>query len=51
MRAFLVMIIVVWAVDTFAFESRFTHAAWQEAKYQGHKLNYYVGSKFKRAGL
>ena len=51
MRAFLAMIIVVWAVDTFAFQGRFTQAAWQEAKYQGHKFNYYLGSKVKSAGL
>jgi hypothetical protein len=51
MRAFLVAMIAIWAIDTLAFESRFTQAAWQEAKYQGHQLNYYMGSKFKRAGL
>lgn len=51
MRAFLVALIAVWAIDTLAFESRFTHAAWQEAKYQGHQFNSYMGLKFRRAGL
>jgi hypothetical protein len=51
MRAFLVAMIAVWATDTLAFEGRFTQTAWQEAKYQGHQFNYYMGSKFKRAGL
>jgi hypothetical protein len=51
MRAFLIVAIAIWAMDTLAFEGRFMQAAWQEAKYQGHQLNYFMGSKFKRAGL
>jgi hypothetical protein len=51
MRAFFVAMIAIWAIDTLAFEGRFTQTAWQEAKYQGHQFNYYMGSKFKRAGL
>jgi hypothetical protein len=51
MRAFLIVMIAIWAMDTLAFEGRLTHAAWQEAKYQGYQLNHFMGSKFKRAGL
>jgi hypothetical protein len=51
MRAFLIVMIAIWAMDTLAFEGRLTQAAWQEAKYQGHQFNDFLGSRFKRAGL
>jgi len=44
MRGFVILIAIgaLWAVDRFAFESRYSDAIWREAKYQGQLFNYEV---------
>ena len=55
MRAFLVSTVVIlgtlWAIDTLAFEGRYTQAVWQEAKFQGQQLNSQIRYTFRKAGL
>jgi hypothetical protein len=42
MRKLLFIIGVLWAVDLFAFNSRYSVAMWQEVKLQGQEFSYNV---------
>jgi len=46
-----VLIVASWAIDTSAFDGRYLRAAWQEANYQGQKVNYEVRYWIKKSGL
>ena len=54
MRGFLIVAILLgafWAIDAVVFDARYRKAAWQEANYQGQKVNYQVRYWLSRSGL
>lgn len=55
MRAFLIPTVVIicalWAIDALAFDSHYTQAVWQEAKFQGQQLNFQIQYAFRKVGL
>jgi hypothetical protein len=54
MRGFVALVIVagvLWALDLYAFQGRYSRAAWQEANYQGQKLSDQVQYHLKKNGL
>jgi len=54
MRSFLMLILLIgalWAIDAIAFGGEYSTAIWQEANYQGQKLNYELQYTFRKLGL
>jgi hypothetical protein len=54
MRGFVALAIVVgvlWALDLYAFQGRYSQAAWQAANYQGQKLSDQVQYHLRKNGL
>jgi hypothetical protein len=44
-------IVALLALDAIAFGGRYREQAWQEAVYQGDKLNYEMKSLLRKSGL
>ena len=55
MRALLIPIALavggLLAIDAFSFHGDYRRAVWQEAKYQGQKINYEVRHALRKLGL
>ena len=54
MRAFGVLTVFLgslWALDTVAFDGRYTRAAWQEAKFKGDAFSYEIKYMIRKARL
>jgi hypothetical protein len=52
MRGFFLLVLVVgalWAVDEYAFDGRYSQAAWLEAQSQGQQLRYNVRNWLNKA--
>ena len=52
MRAIFVLTVLIgvfWAIDTLAFDGRYTQTVWREAKYQGQQINYEIQYWLRKA--